>query len=288
MPSKYQVHIFLFIPLLMLDARTRAKVNQSEFNDSEVDVEEVDPRLEALVERLFEQCFKEKQFTQACGMAIESLRLDIVEKSIKTSDDVKSMLQYLFDVSLSWKFIFWLPDLYGLDYQSWLAFSASEVAGNSIWTVSVSLSSNVRFACSSSLMSPTTLTWAAPSCSLTNLVRLWKSSTPCSRRTTWYLPPPFEAITFSHVLRPASYSPSRLLSSLLIIPPRNLEIRSSMDFLPSVRDFRDLLHVSSHRGKRRTNRRKWSKFGDSTQNFEVICVHFLTFFPLLNIPFLCL
>lgn len=76
-------------------------MNQSEFNDSEVDVEEVDPRLEALVERLFEQCFKEKQFTQACGMAIESLRLDIVEKSIKTSDDVKSMLQYLFDVSLS-------------------------------------------------------------------------------------------------------------------------------------------------------------------------------------------
>eukprot|EP01128_Nolandella_sp_AFSM9_P005247 TRINITY_DN250_c1_g1_i2.p1 TRINITY_DN250_c1_g1~~TRINITY_DN250_c1_g1_i2.p1 ORF type:complete len:1031 (+),score=352.39 TRINITY_DN250_c1_g1_i2:158-3250(+) len=82
------------------DARTRALVTSSNFDEKDVETEAEDPRLVALVERMFEQCFEQEQFTQACGMAIESLRLDIVEKSIVSSGDVKSMLQYMFDISM--------------------------------------------------------------------------------------------------------------------------------------------------------------------------------------------
>ncbi len=49
------------------------------------DVKAVDTRLEDIVNRMFQRCFDDKKFKQAIGIAIETRRLDIVEKAILTS-----------------------------------------------------------------------------------------------------------------------------------------------------------------------------------------------------------
>lgn len=59
----------------------------------------IDQKLENIVERMFDQCFEDKEFKQALGIAVESMRLDIVEKAIINSNDVKGMLQYCYEVS---------------------------------------------------------------------------------------------------------------------------------------------------------------------------------------------
>jgi hypothetical protein len=45
----------------------------------------VDPRLLAIIERLFERCYADGQFEQAVGVALESRRLDQLERAITTS-----------------------------------------------------------------------------------------------------------------------------------------------------------------------------------------------------------
>ena len=44
---------------------------------------EVDARLEAVVDRMFENCLESGQFKQAIGIAIETRRMDVLEKAIK-------------------------------------------------------------------------------------------------------------------------------------------------------------------------------------------------------------
>lgn len=39
-------------------------------------------RLEAVVNRMFQRCFSDRQYTQAIGIAIETRRLDILERAI--------------------------------------------------------------------------------------------------------------------------------------------------------------------------------------------------------------
>jgi 26S proteasome regulatory subunit N2 len=45
----------------------------------------VDPRLEGIVNRMFQRFFDEKKFKQAIGIAVETRRLDMFEKAIVTS-----------------------------------------------------------------------------------------------------------------------------------------------------------------------------------------------------------
>ena len=59
----------------------------------------LDPRLEKIVERMFQRCFNDGSYKQALGIALESKRLDIVESAIKDSGDVAKMLRYAFDVA---------------------------------------------------------------------------------------------------------------------------------------------------------------------------------------------
>ena len=59
---------------------------------------EVDPRLAAIVERMFDRCFQDGAYKQALGVAIESLRLDKVEETINKSPDPTAMLTHCFDV----------------------------------------------------------------------------------------------------------------------------------------------------------------------------------------------
>ena len=51
----------------------------------QTELKAVDPRLEDIVNRMFQRCFEDKKFKQAIGIAIETRRLDVFEKAILTS-----------------------------------------------------------------------------------------------------------------------------------------------------------------------------------------------------------
>lgn len=50
--------------------------------------EPIDPRLEAIVNRMFQRCVDDGQYRQALGLALETRRMDIFEESIMKSDDI--------------------------------------------------------------------------------------------------------------------------------------------------------------------------------------------------------
>ncbi|KAK6626505.1 proteasome regulatory particle base subunit [Polyplax serrata] len=62
---------------------------------------EIDPRLETIVDRMFERCLDDGQSRQALGLALETRRMDIFRKSIVESEDVVGMLHYAFQVAMS-------------------------------------------------------------------------------------------------------------------------------------------------------------------------------------------
>ncbi|TYJ19833.1 hypothetical protein E1A91_A09G218900v1 [Gossypium mustelinum] len=61
----------------------------------------VDPRLEAIVERMLEKCIMDGKYQQAMGIAIECRRLDKLEEAITRSDNVHGTLAYSINVSHS-------------------------------------------------------------------------------------------------------------------------------------------------------------------------------------------
>lgn len=69
--------------------------------DTKVVKVEIDPRLEGIVNRMFERCFQHQQYKQVLGLAIETRRMDVFERSIVASADVPSMLSYAFRVCMS-------------------------------------------------------------------------------------------------------------------------------------------------------------------------------------------
>lgn len=61
----------------------------------------IDPRLEAIVNRMIERCLEDGQYRQALGIAFETRRMDVVKQSIASSDDKGGMLVYAFQVTMS-------------------------------------------------------------------------------------------------------------------------------------------------------------------------------------------
>ncbi|KAK9804632.1 hypothetical protein WJX73_001394 [Symbiochloris irregularis] len=57
-----------------------------------------DPRLIVIVERMFERCLRDGQFEQAVGVALETRRLDMLEKAIKAAPDTSGILKYALTV----------------------------------------------------------------------------------------------------------------------------------------------------------------------------------------------
>jgi 26S proteasome regulatory subunit N2 len=62
---------------------------------------DADERLGKIMEKMFERCFTDGSYKQALGIALESMRLDVVENSITQSDDVPEMLRHTFSVAQS-------------------------------------------------------------------------------------------------------------------------------------------------------------------------------------------
>ncbi|XP_034661041.1 26S proteasome non-ATPase regulatory subunit 1 [Drosophila subobscura] len=61
----------------------------------------VDERLEGIVNRMIQRCLDDNQFRQALGIALETRRMDIFTVAIMKSDDVRGMLAYAYNVTMS-------------------------------------------------------------------------------------------------------------------------------------------------------------------------------------------
>lgn len=62
--------------------------------------EKIDPRLQDIVERMFQRCAEDCEYEQAIGIALESRRLDVV-KSIIQKGDANKLLTYVLDVCMT-------------------------------------------------------------------------------------------------------------------------------------------------------------------------------------------
>jgi len=62
---------------------------------------EIDPRLEGIVNRMFERCFAHHQYKQVLGLSLETRRMDVFERAITNSLDIAGMLSYAFRVCMS-------------------------------------------------------------------------------------------------------------------------------------------------------------------------------------------
>lgn len=80
-----------------IDEYVLLRVKGHESKSEEV---KIDERLVVIVERMFDRCFRDGQYRQAIGIALESRRIDKLEESILKSEDVASTLAHTFKASL--------------------------------------------------------------------------------------------------------------------------------------------------------------------------------------------
>ncbi|GLT52319.1 hypothetical protein SLA2020_256670 [Shorea laevis] len=81
-----------------IDEYASLRSKAAESNDEAANV---DPRLEAIVERMLDKCIADGKYQQAMGIAIECRRLDKLEEAITRSDNVPGSLSYCMYVSHS-------------------------------------------------------------------------------------------------------------------------------------------------------------------------------------------
>ncbi|GAB5594033.1 proteasome regulatory particle base subunit [Umbelopsis nana] len=62
--------------------------------------QDIDPRLQNIVERMFQRCLDDREYKQAIGIALESKRLDVVEDVISKGNP-HELLSFVIDVSMT-------------------------------------------------------------------------------------------------------------------------------------------------------------------------------------------
>uniref|UniRef100_A0A7S4R0V7 26S proteasome regulatory subunit RPN2 C-terminal domain-containing protein n=1 Tax=Alexandrium monilatum TaxID=311494 RepID=A0A7S4R0V7_9DINO len=82
------------ITAVAIDEYVKLQTENFELTIKNKDPVAIDPRLEDVVNRMFERCLEDKAYKQGLGMAFECRRLDQVKKFIMGSDDVPAMLEY--------------------------------------------------------------------------------------------------------------------------------------------------------------------------------------------------
>jgi len=75
----------------------RSGIEDTKDMDTGGDEIDSDERLSSVVEKMFDRCHSDGQYTQALGIALESRRLDQVERAILESNDVPGLLAFCFD-----------------------------------------------------------------------------------------------------------------------------------------------------------------------------------------------
>jgi 26S proteasome regulatory subunit N2 len=83
-----------------IDHYTKIQVENFQAKDPS-EIKSIDPRLEDIVNRMFQRFFDDKKFKQAIGIAIETRRLDVFEKAILTSTNVSETISYAYKITLS-------------------------------------------------------------------------------------------------------------------------------------------------------------------------------------------
>lgn len=78
------INLNFYFKVKCIDTYTKIQVENFQAADQSA-LLPMDPRLEAIVNRMFTRFFEEKKFKQAIGIAIETRRLDMFEKAIMTS-----------------------------------------------------------------------------------------------------------------------------------------------------------------------------------------------------------
>ncbi|CAD6262383.1 unnamed protein product [Miscanthus lutarioriparius] len=79
-----------------LDEYASIKTRASKATEEE---ENIDPRLEAIVERMLEKCILDGKYQQAMGMAVECRRLDKLDEAIVRCDNIQGALSYCINLS---------------------------------------------------------------------------------------------------------------------------------------------------------------------------------------------
>jgi len=78
-----------------IDDYIELKVKNYEAHDP-ADRVEINPKMEAVVEQMYQKCFSLGEFTQAIGIALESRSIEKLEESIKRSGQVGKLLGYTY------------------------------------------------------------------------------------------------------------------------------------------------------------------------------------------------
>ncbi|KAK6265995.1 hypothetical protein QUC31_016832 [Theobroma cacao] len=90
-----------YVHTLLAKAIDEYASRRSKAAESSDEAAKVDPRLEAIVERMLDKCIMDGKYQQAMGIAVECLRLDKLEEAITRSDNVRGALAYCISVSHS-------------------------------------------------------------------------------------------------------------------------------------------------------------------------------------------
>uniref|UniRef100_A0A8C4RSB6 26S proteasome non-ATPase regulatory subunit 1 n=1 Tax=Erpetoichthys calabaricus TaxID=27687 RepID=A0A8C4RSB6_ERPCA len=81
-----------------IDHYTKLRVENAELPEKEK--KSIDPRLEGIVNKMFQRCLGDHKYKQGIGIALETRRLDIFEKTILESNDVSGLLAYSLKVCM--------------------------------------------------------------------------------------------------------------------------------------------------------------------------------------------
>lgn len=76
--------IFFSFLAKCIDHYTKLRVENAELPEDE-EKKSIDPRLEGIVNKMFLRCLDDHKYKQAIGIALETRRLDIFEKTILES-----------------------------------------------------------------------------------------------------------------------------------------------------------------------------------------------------------
>ncbi|XP_047333495.1 26S proteasome non-ATPase regulatory subunit 1 homolog A-like [Impatiens glandulifera] len=90
-----------YVHTLLAKAIDEYASHKTKIAESIGDKESVDPKLEAIVERMLDKCILDGKYQQAIGMSIECRRLDKLEEAIMRSDNVHATLSYCVKASHS-------------------------------------------------------------------------------------------------------------------------------------------------------------------------------------------
>uniref|UniRef100_A0A8C5GNQ0 26S proteasome non-ATPase regulatory subunit 1 n=1 Tax=Gouania willdenowi TaxID=441366 RepID=A0A8C5GNQ0_GOUWI len=83
-----------------IDHYTKLRVENAELPEDE-EKKSIDPRLEGIVNKMFLRCLDDHKYKQAIGIALETRRLDMFEKTILESTDLSGLLAYSLKVCMS-------------------------------------------------------------------------------------------------------------------------------------------------------------------------------------------